>query len=186
VALAELLAAIEAEAAAQVRELLDAGKADAAAIEEEASRARVAREAHLLATWSAEHWRTADAGVAEARHRTRAALLAARAAMLERVRAQTRALLPALVDARIGRALAGAALACANHPGVIRCAPVIAQDLGAPSALRVEADPAVATGVEIELATGTRIVASLDALFDREWPQLASAAVALVDAEVTP
>ncbi len=43
----------------------------------------------------------------------------------------------------------------------------------------------VATGVVIELATGTQIVATLEALVEREWPRLSAAIVARVNQETT-
>jgi hypothetical protein len=102
--------------------------------------------------------------------------------MLERIRAGVREQLPGLLAGglELGRALMAAALACVGEEsGTLRCSPVLA-DLAreaAPAAIRVAAEPGVATGVVIELATGTRIDATLTTLLDRVWPTLACEAL---------
>lgn len=185
-AIADLVAAIEAEARAQISAVLAAGEAEASAIEAEAERARRDHRASTLQVWQAEHQRAADAQLVAAERRARALVLAARAAMLERIRLEVHALLPSLVDHTLGRALVTAALSCASGPGVLRCAPHLANLIVAPEELRVEPDPAVATGVQIELASGARVVATLEALCEREWPRLAAFALTLVDEESPP
>lgn len=179
-ALADLLVAIEAEVNAEISAVVAAGDTDVRAIEELAKRSREDRGAAARSGWQTELQLTADREIGDAARVSRATALATRAAMLERVRNATRALLPRLLDDKLGALLIDAALSCARGPGVIRCAPRIAAQLKAPVDLSVELDASI-TGVEIELASGTRIVATLDALFEREWPRLAATAVAEAD-----
>jgi vacuolar-type H+-ATPase subunit E/Vma4 len=102
--------------------------------------------------------------------------------MLERIRAGVCEQLPGVLagDPELRRALVAAALACVgDEPGILRCSPLlvdIARE-ASPAAIRVEAEPGVATGVVIELATGTRIDATLATLLDRVWPTLACEAL---------
>jgi vacuolar-type H+-ATPase subunit E/Vma4 len=181
-ALAELLSAFERDTEAEVRTILAAGTADAAQIDEDSARARTEQVARAAAPAIADRRAADDAKVAEATHRARAEVLAARAAMLDRIRTAVRAELEGLVDARLGAALIGAAIACAaDEPGVLRCSPALADAAraAAPATLRVEVEAAVVTGAVIELASGTQIAATLDAFLDREWPRLACEALAL-------
>ena len=181
-ALAELLTALERDTEAEIRAILVAGTADAARIDEDSARTRAARIASDAAPAIADRRAADEARVAEAGHETRAVVLAARAAMLARIRAAVQAELPALVDARLGAALIAAAIACAGgEAGVLRCVPALAEVARAvaPATLRIEVDAAVATGAIIELASGTQIAATLEAFLDREWPRLACEALAL-------
>ena len=102
--------------------------------------------------------------------------------LLERLRAAVSEQLPGLVagDPELRRALVMAALACVgDEAGTLRCAPVISDIArrAAPTAIRVEVEPGIATGVVIELATGTRIDATVTTLLDRLWPTLACEAL---------
>lgn len=183
-ALADLLTALDRDADAEIRAIRAAGGAEAARIEADAGRARDERLAAAIAAIRAE--RSAEAGerLAAASQRARAEVLAARAAMLDRLRAAIAGRLPAVVagDPVLGARLITAALACTGgEPGTLRCAPALADAAraAAPPAIRVEPDPDVATGAVIELATGTRIEATLAALLDRAWPGLACEALAV-------
>jgi len=182
VALAELISAFERDTEAEVRAILAEGTADAAQIDEDSARARAAQIALAAAPAIADRRAADDSRIAEATHQARAEVLAARAAMLDRIRAAVRGELAELVDARLGSALIGAAVACAaDEPGVLRCPLALADAAraAAPVTLRVEVDAAIATGAIIELASGTQIAATLDAFLDREWPRLACEALAL-------
>jgi vacuolar-type H+-ATPase subunit E/Vma4 len=109
-------------------------------------------------------------------------VLAARGRMLDRIRARLDGELASLLDDRLAAAVVGAALACAgDDPGVLRCAPAVlaVARARAPATIEVLADAAVATGAVLELATGTRVDATLAALVEREWPALACEALAL-------
>lgn len=155
-ALHELLRAIERDAASEASAVLDAARAAAAALEAEAARERT----ELVARTSRQHadvaQRAADARIAAAERAARTRVLAARAEMLERVRGAIAAQLPARADA-MRDTLARAAVRFGE--GTRRDEP---------------------TGVTIELPSGTRVVATLAALVDRDWPQLAAAIVAEV------
>jgi len=163
--LGELIEALERDANAEVTAELAAAAAEAARTDAVAARARADRIASALATSRAEQHAVHDAHLAGATHRARTEVLRARAAMLERLRPAVRAMLPELArDPRVARVLRDAAHGCAGEsPG------------------RVEETP---TGIVIELDSGTRIDATLDALLEREWPRLAPVALALV-AEVS-
>ena len=181
-ALAELLRVLEDETAAEVRAIAEAAADEAARIETEAFASRSERIASATAAFGAKRRAAGDGELAAANRAARGDVLAARAAMLERIRAGVREQLPAVLagDPELGRALVAAALACiGDEPGTLRCAPVLADIAreAAPAAIRVAAEPGVATGVIVELATGTRIDATLTALLDRVWPTLACEAL---------
>lgn len=183
--LADLMQTLERDTAAQIRAVLAAAEANAAQVEADAMRSRDEQLARAAQHWCDECQCRADTQLATAQHAARTRVLEARAAMLDRVHEQVRALLPGYLAA-VGEALATAAIECAGErPGVLRCTPALAEVAHrlAPSSLRVEPAAAVRTGVIIELAAGTQIVATLDALLAREWPRLAAAIVARIAEE---
>jgi hypothetical protein len=179
-ALAELVQALEREATEQIRALLATASARATQLEDDAARRDRDESAHAAQAWSEECRASADERRAIAQQAARASMLTARAAMLDRVRAALLMQLPAYVE-RVGAALARAAIECAGaRPGVLRCPPglvAIASAIAPASLHVVSAD--VGCGVIIELADGTQMVATLEALAEREWPRLAAAVVAL-------
>jgi vacuolar-type H+-ATPase subunit E/Vma4 len=158
VPLADLVRALEQDAAAQVRAVLDGAQARADEIAATAAHAREHTLAREAATCRQRCQAAADEKIAVAQQRARATLLAARAEMLERVRATLLAQLPVHTP-RVAQALARAARSCAGDVTYV--------------------ERSVPTGVVIELASGTQIIASLEALAEREWPRLAAAIVAL-------
>jgi phosphoribosylaminoimidazole carboxylase (NCAIR synthetase) len=160
--LADLVQALERDAAAQIRVLLDGAASRVAQLEAEAARHRDDMSAQTAQAWRDECRAGADDQEATTRQAARAAVLTARAAMLERVRAALLAQLPAYAS-RVLPALERAALACAGDR-------------------RFERHDR-ACGFVLELDTGTHVVATLDALAEREWPSLAAAVVARVDEE---
>jgi vacuolar-type H+-ATPase subunit E/Vma4 len=183
-ALAELLHALEADAQAESGAILAAATAEAAQIDAETARLRGEQVSGALAAFAAERRAACDAELTAATRSARAEILAARAAMLDRVRAAVLGELPALLaaDPALGPAVIAAALACVgDESGTLRAAPPLAElaRAAAPPSIRIETDPAVTTGVVIELAAGTRIDATLAALLDRAWPQLACEALIL-------
>ena len=158
--LADLLATLEHDAAAEARAIAGAAAADVARIDEES--ARVTREAlaRALRSVADAHQSTADAQLAAARQANRRAVLGARAAMLERLREAVRAELPGLVDAALRARLLAAAQAYGD--GTVHEVP---------------------TGIVVELAGGTRIDATLEAALERRWPRLAAEALTILDRE---
>lgn len=181
-AIAQLLDTFARETDDEIRAVLAAGDVDAARIAAEAARERAARVTAEGAASSALRRATADAEVAAALAAARARVLAARTDMLARLRAAVDAELPAHV-ARVAAALVADAIECAGgEPGVLRCAPALAAAARAAASgeLRVEIDPQIATGAIVELASGTRIDATLAALLAREWPRLACRALGRV------
>jgi vacuolar-type H+-ATPase subunit E/Vma4 len=182
-ALADLLTALDRDAGAEIRAIHAEAAAEVARIDAGAGRARADRLAAAVAAIRAERGAEAGERLAAASHRARAEVLAARAAMLDRLRAAVAGRLPAVVagDPALGARLIAAALACTgDEPGTLRCGPALvpAARSVAPPAIRVEPDPEVTTGAVIELATGTRIEATLAALLERAWPGLACEALA--------
>jgi vacuolar-type H+-ATPase subunit E/Vma4 len=181
-ALAELLRVLEDDAAGEVRAIAEAAAGEAARIDAEASARRSVRLASATAGFAAKHRAAGDAEIAVANRAARADILAARAGMLERVRAGVSEQLPDVLagDPVLARVLVAAALACVGEEsGTLRCTPVLADIAreASPAAIRVEAEPDIATGLVIELATGTRIDATLTTLLDRVWPSLACEAL---------
>jgi hypothetical protein len=96
--------------------------------------------------------------------------------MLARVLVEVRAALPAYLPAATTVLARAAITHVGTRDGVVRCTPVIVDEMRAvaPPTLRVEPDESVRAGVVIDLATGLQIIASLDALLEREWPRLAA------------
>jgi vacuolar-type H+-ATPase subunit E/Vma4 len=183
-ALAELLRSLENDTAAEVRAITAAGAGEAARIESDAARARSERVAGAIAAFADERRAAADAELAAVIRGARAEVLAARAAMIDRIRGAVLDELPGLLagDPELGQALVSAALACVgDESGILRCTPLLADPAraSAPPAIRVEIESSVATGVVIELATGTRIDATLATLLERAWPALACEALTL-------
>ena len=184
-ALADLLRSLEHDAASQIAGVLAAARAEADALEAEASRSRAQRRHEVSELHAHACQGAADARVAAAQREARKQVLVARAAMLDRIRAALRDKLRALAQScELIDALARAALGTAGErAGVLYGPPALLVHLRtlAPPNLRVEAKAGI-TGVAIVLATGTEIVATLDSLADREWPALAATALHLPEA----
>jgi len=181
-ALPELLHVFELEAADEVCAILAAGEADARTTDAEAARTRREKITSAAAATALEHRRQADAQIATALHRSRAAVLTARAAMLARLRQTVEVELARRLDdsPQLAAALVASALACTGDKrGALRCTPALEPAARAvtPPRLHIEVDPAIATGVVIELETGTTVDATLAMLLDREWARLATEAV---------
>lgn len=151
--LGELLLALERDAAAEASAVVESARSAAEQLETSASRTRGDEIARQAREYEATARRSADARIAESQRTVRARVLAARAAMLDRVRAEIAARLPALAD-ELREELAR--LAAPYGAGVRRDEP---------------------TGVVVELASGARSVATLEALVERDWPELAVAIV---------
>lgn len=183
-ALAELLSALERDAAAEVEAIDSAAAAEVAALRA-AAETRLEGERDLeLAVLARELEASAGAEIAALTRRLRAETLAARAAMLERVRAAVSDRLGALLDGG-GDALAAgliesAIAAAGGEAAAVRCCASLAprvRELG----LEVRVDPRV-TGLVLDLAGGRgQIDASLEGYLERAWPALQVAAVAAVD-----
>jgi len=180
-ALPELLRVFEHDTADEVRAILAAGEADAQRIDAEAARDRRERITSAAAATALAHRALADAEIAAALHQARVDVLGARAAMLARLRVAVEAELARRIDdPRLAEALLAAAIACTgDEAGTLRCTPALepAARAVAPERLRIESDPAIATGVIVELEAGTTVDATLLVLLDREWSRLACEAV---------
>lgn len=184
-ALDQLLAALHSDADAESTAILDAARAEAARLDEAAVRDRSARLAAELADARRAREDAAHGAIAEATRRLRGEMLAARAEMLERVRAAVveraaRAPIAAIADRLVDAALAAAG----DRAARVRCAPELADRARrhAPDGAEVAVDGV--RGVIVELA-GDRgeVEATLAACVERAWPELAIAAVARIDGE---
>lgn len=149
-ALPELLRALEHEAAAEVAAAREAARAEADAIRAEAARRRDARLRTALDRHDAAERARHDAEVAAASRRARTAVLEARAAALERLRAAVIAVLPGTLDDGLRDRLSRAARAIAGDDASYEV---------------------TATGVRA--TRGALVVdATLEALLARLWPRL--------------
>jgi vacuolar-type H+-ATPase subunit E/Vma4 len=185
-ALPQLIEAFERDTEAELAAIRTAAEAEIRAIDAEAARGRGERIASAAAATAIEHRAQADADVAAALHRARADIYAHRSAMLGRLRAEIEHQLVGLLDTEVGDALLRVAISCAgDEPGMLHCTPILAlrARVLAPESLHIVADDTVATGAIIELASGTRIDATLARLLEREWPRLSGEAVRLVAKE---
>ena len=158
--LGELLQALERDADAEARAVTAAAEADVARIDAESARRCGEELARAVRAATEEQRLAADARLADAERQRRREILEARAAMLGRIRAGVHEELPRVIDDGLRAKLAAAAGEFGE--GTSRDTP---------------------TGVVVELADGTRVDATLDAMLERAWPRLAAEALALVDAE---
>lgn len=181
-ALAELLRVLEDGTTAEVRAIAEAAAGEAERIDAEALARRTERIANAIAAFAAARRAAGDGEIAAVSRAALADILAARGAMLDRIRSAACAQLPRVLagDPALRRAVVAAALGCVGgEAGTLRCSPALADiaRAAAPAAIRVEATPDVATGAVIDLASGTRIDATLAALLERVWPALACVAL---------
>ncbi|MCB9558895.1 MAG: hypothetical protein H6708_00645 [Kofleriaceae bacterium] len=183
-AIAELLRALEAEAAADADAIREAGRVDAARLIADATARRDADTAAEIEAYRIGRQAEADAAVATVARRVHAEVLTARAAALARVRAALEAALPGLLDgdagARLRDALVAGAVAApaarrarsgARRRGWRRCrrgSPRPGrQRCGSSPILRSR--PACASS---STAAGSRSTRRLTTLLARWWPRL--------------
>lgn len=177
-----LLAALTAEADAEVERTLAEARREAERIRVEAETAVARKRKATLAAREAEARARAEADLAEARRAVRVEVLEARRRMLEEIRAAGRARLrDAARDGTREDAwarLVAEALDYAGHePGVLRCPPewlgVARGVAGDAERVRIEADDSL-TGVQVAARDDSWIVDNtLDGRLDRLWPELA-------------
>lgn len=175
-AIADLLEALEREAAAEVAAIDAATRAEVEARLVAAAAAREHRRRGAVARACAARRAQLDGAEAEAARQARRAVLTARAAALGRVRAAC----AAPVDALVARddvlaALTAAVIASGGGEGEVRCAPALVARVRAliEPAIAVRADPAIVGGLVASRAGGqVEIDATLATLLDRLWPHL--------------
>ena len=158
-ALSDLLDVFERDTDGEIRAITSAGAGEAARIVRDAEHAAAERIAAALATYRAQRVADADAELSAAIRSARQRVLVARAAMLERLRVAIANELPARYarDPELATVLEEAARSCAGS-----------------EAIELTEAP---TGTVLELASGTRIDATLDAVLARAWPRLACEAL---------
>jgi vacuolar-type H+-ATPase subunit E/Vma4 len=153
--LAALIATLEGDVDGEVGAMLEAARAEAATIAAASARACDDHLAAATRAFTAEQQAAADARIAVVERRARRDVLAARDDMLARIRETVRAMLPTILDDVLRTKLRAAAGDGARG---------------------------VPTGYVAELAGGTLVEATLEAVLDRAWPHLAPEALALVEA----
>lgn len=192
-AIGPLIDALERETAAEVGALDDAARADAERTAADAAARRARRRRDALADARARARRDHDAALALSSRTTRAAVLEARAAALDRVYAAARTRLAELLTgdagARVLDRLLDAVLAVCGDGGRLTCSPpqlaavrarlagragsIVDGDAAATGGFTVEGDPAVTAGIVAERDEGRVTVdATLPTLLDRWWPRL--------------
>ncbi|MBL8621526.1 MAG: hypothetical protein JNK64_09490 [Myxococcales bacterium] len=175
-AIADLLEALEREAAAEVAAIDAAARAEVDAKLAAAAAAREVRRRGAVARACAARQAQLDGAEAEAARHARRAVLTARAAALARVRAAC----AAPVDALVARddvlaALVAAVLASGGAEGEVRCGPALVARVRALVApvVAVRPDAAIVGGLVASRADGrVEIDATLATLLDRLWPHL--------------
>jgi vacuolar-type H+-ATPase subunit E/Vma4 len=183
-----LLATLERETEAEVARLLEDGRTRAAAAANESEARIAARKRQALELREAAGRAALEQALAKARHRARAQILAARGALLERVFAAVRELLPDVVTTAAYRDRLPAELErtlefVGDEPVVLRCMPQLAPTLTrlvrSNGRLRIEPDATIAAGYRVVTAGGTlEVDATLEASLERLRPRLALAALA--------
>ncbi len=178
----DLLHGFERETEAEIAAIHAQAELDAAAVEAEAA----VRRRDTIAGAGDRHAeccrREADQRVAAAERDARTQVLDAQAEVLARVRAEVANALRARLaqDEVLIRALVASAVDCAGDThGTLHCPPELERlvRVAAPPRFAVATEPGAAAGIVIELATGTRIDATLDGLLEREWSRLACEAL---------
>jgi vacuolar-type H+-ATPase subunit E/Vma4 len=187
--LERLLETLERGARAEAERAMDAARGEAEEIRTRTETLVSRRRAEALD--AREQALRADAAVrlAAVRRAGRRAVLDARQALLERVRAAARERIVAAESepASLARRL-HAALACLGAQAVeIRCAPMLADPVRALTGDRagttVTVDPAAPHALLLRAKDGAlEVDASLAGLFDRHWPELAVGVVRELEA----
>ena len=157
-AIADLLRTFERDVDAEVEAILAAARSDAARVTQGAARDRSDRVATASRAFERERQAAAERELAAAGRDARIEVLAAREAMLARVREALAAELRVRAgDPGVRDALDRAARACAgDEPATVQATP---------------------SGPILELASGVRIDATLESLAARTWPRLACLAL---------
>jgi vacuolar-type H+-ATPase subunit E/Vma4 len=194
VGISELLHALDADGERERADLLAAARREADQIAAAASAARERRLRDALEAHRAARQMHADLAVAEAELQQRGAMLAARARMLDRVRAAAAVLAAGYLDGADGDGLlvlvVGEAVRyLGDAPAVLRCRPALAERVRAAAAalpgIRVETDAAAGGGVRAESADGAVVIdCTLPGLLAAVWPALRIEVVRRVEAGV--
>jgi vacuolar-type H+-ATPase subunit E/Vma4 len=187
-ALADLLAALEREAAAQAEARRAAARAAAAEIARSADERLERRRSEAALARETELRRAAETALDEARRAARRSVLDARERLLERVFAAARGLLPEAMArdgyrAVLPRHVADALRAVGDQPAVVRCPDALGDAvraaLGPRRDVTVETDPAAPPGITAGTTDGAVAVDNtLPGRLDRARPRLAIAVLA--------
>lgn len=191
-ALEHLLAALERDAAEQVRRLLADAQAAAAKLTDSAEERMARRRREVLGAREAERRGGAEIALAEARRGARRQVLEARQRLLDRIFAAARALLPAVLrsdayEAALPAHLAEALAFVGEVPAVIRCPPELAAAIRklvpvGPQFL-VTADVTVGSGIRVVTTDGAvEVDNTLEGRLERLRPRLALEALARLGA----
>jgi vacuolar-type H+-ATPase subunit E/Vma4 len=186
VALAELLAALEREAAAEITAVAERARAEVEGLRAEAARRRDDRlrtdtAAHRVAVQADADSRLADAERAAARE-----VLAERAAMLARLRAAVVERLPAAAAGMVEPLVAMALAPLRGSDVTLRCPAALAAAVRAcvGAGPRIDPEGATGSGVRAELEDGHLVVdATLETMLARAWGRLQIEATREVERE---
>lgn len=190
--LEQLLAGLERDARAQADAELAEARATATGIARDADERLARRRGEALGVREAELRGAAEVALARTRREARRRVLEAREALLERVLAAARSLLPGAVTAEAYRTalpaqLAEALRAVGDGAAVIRCLPALVPAVEATLArhpqLAVQGDPAAPPGLTVVTADGAMEVDdTLDGRLDRMRVRLALDLIARLEA----
>ena len=182
-----LLASHEREAEAEMERRRADARARAAALTAQAADSLAQRREATLGRREEEGRAGLERALAAARHTARGQVLEARGVLLERLFAELRKALPAIIGTAAYRAALPAAFAhtltyLGDQAAIVRCTPALAPLLRRSSDGRevtVRPDPALAAGFRITTADGTLDVdGTLEGRAERLRPRLALEALA--------
>lgn len=183
-----LLATLEREAAAEVARVLAEARTHAAELTHAAEQRMAERRAATLGKREAEARAQHERALAEARLTARGRVLEARAALLDRVFREVRAVLPELARSAEYRRSLGAQWRrlhdfVGDRPATVRAMPALTAALRrliqTNGHVRIQADARIAAGFSVTTADGAlEVDGSLESRLERQRPQLALAALA--------
>ena len=187
-----LLATLDRNAMAEIARIEAEGRTRAQAITDAAERRMRERRDAALGARRVEARITLERALAAARHAARERALEARAALLDRVFAAIRAVLPeaaisAEYQARMANELEQARAFTAERPAVVRCAPGLAEKLRQVARtngrLKIEPDGGISAGFRVATEDGAlEVDATLEGRLRRAQPRIAIEALAGLEA----
>jgi vacuolar-type H+-ATPase subunit E/Vma4 len=187
-----LLATLEREADAEVTRVLDEARTRAAELTRAAEQRIAERRETTLGRRETEARGQHERALAAARHTARALVLEARAALLDRLFVQMRAVLPELARStgyrgNLARQLHRLRAFVGDQPVTVRCMPVLATALRrlikTNGHVRIRRDARIAAGFFVTTVDGSLDVdGSLESRLERLRPQLALEALAALSA----
>ena len=187
-----LLASLEREADAQIERLGADARARAAAVTSQAADRLARRREATLGRREEEGRAALERALAAARHTAREQVLEARGVLLERLFAELRKALPAIIGTAAYRAALPAVFArtlafAGDQAVIVHCAPTLTpllrRVIKSNGRLSIRADPNLATGFRIATTDGVlEVDGTLEGRAERLRPRLALEALAALRA----